>query len=195
MRPRLQPEEYRLLSDQKAADFRSFVQLNPSLLAVTGAIFVGALHEERPFVMLLAALPILLAVFQLARNAELQLQMATYLAVFAPEKNGQWERDIAAVRPLYWKSKPTEKGIGRASGWNVWILAAALMTEVLAAFPMLAGWHHHPGWTLLGGSVLNFASCLYLFKTSDRIELVRGEWTELWEAYLNEETSIEGSVK
>jgi hypothetical protein len=192
MRSRLSPEEYRLLSDQKAADYRSFVQLNPGLLAITGAIFVGALHEQRPPIMVLATLPLLLAVFQLVRNSELQVQMTTYLAVFGPEGEGQWERDIAAVRPRYWKSATKSRGLWRASAWNVWILAAALITEVLVAFPVLSSWRHHPGWTLLIGTLLNVVACWYLFATSDRIEKKRDEWTRLWQEYLQEHPGTDG---
>lgn len=194
MRPRLSPDEYRLLSDQKAADYRTFLQLNPGLLAVTGAIFVGSLHEQRPLTMLLAPLPLLLAVFQLVRNSELQLQMITYLAVFGPEGEGQWERDIAAVRPRYWESDSHRPNIWRPSGWNVWIIGAGVITEVLVMFPVLAAWSHHPGWTLLIGTLMNALSCCCLSVMSSRIETKRDRWTVLWNEYLQETPSAAGSA-
>jgi hypothetical protein len=190
MRQRLSPDEYRMLSDQKAADYRSFLQLNPGLLAVTGAVFVGALHDQRPVTMLLTPLPLLLAVFQLVRNAELQVQMTTYLAVFGPDGEGQWERDIAEVRPRFWKSQPGKSKLGRASGWNVWIIASAIITEALVVFPILAAWPHHPVWTALGGTALNAVACWYLAKTSGRIETQRDAWTGLWEQYLQETPGV-----
>lgn len=188
MRPRLSEGEYRSLSDQKAADFRTIVQLNPGLLAVTGAIFAAGLSQKSTVAIALCPAPLLLAVFQLVRNAELQLQMTTYLAVFAPLAGGSWERDIAAVRPRYWaRQRRFGQYIRRASGWNVWILAGFVITETIVAFPWLASFADGPT-TFVAASVVNVCASLYLFDTSRRIERERDVWTELWESYREETT-------
>jgi hypothetical protein len=75
----------------------------------------------------------------------------------------------------------------------VWIIGGALISEVLVAFPLLAGWQHHPGWTLLIGTLLNVVACSYLFATSDRIEKRRDDWTRLWKSYLQEEPDADGT--
>jgi hypothetical protein len=186
MRQLLSPEEYRLLSDQKAADYRSFVQLNPGLLAVTGAIFAAGLSQRGTIAIVISPLPLMLAVFQLVRNAELQLQMTTYLAVFAPAEGGNWERDIAVVRPRYWDEQPQRGGfIRRASGWNIWILAGFVITETIVAFPWLADLSHGAR-AFAAASVCNLVASRYLFHTSRRIETERETWTKLWTIYRDE---------
>jgi hypothetical protein len=186
MRPSLSQGEYRSLSDQKAADFRSFAGLNPGLLAVTGAIFAAGLAQKSTVAIVLSPTPLLLAVFQLVRNAELQLQMTTYLAVFAPATGGNWERDIAEVRPRYWKSQPRfARHIRRASAWNVWILASIFVTETLVAFPWLTDLAHGQRAFILA-SLVNLAASVFLLDTSRRIEGEREDWTKLWEEYRGE---------
>ena len=186
MRPSLSEEEYRSLSDQKAADFRSFAGLNPGLLAVTGAIFAAGLAQENTVAIVVSPLPLLLAVFQLVRNAELQLQMTTYLAVFAPVSGGKWERDIARVRPRYWERQSGfARHIRRASAWNVWVVASVLITETIVAFPWLTGLRHGLlAWIL--ATVVNLAASWFLLDTSQRIEDERAVWTKLWETYRGE---------
>ena len=186
MRPSLSPEEYRLLSEQKAADFRAIVQLNPGLLAVTGAIFAAGLAQESTIAIVLSPAPLLLAVFQLVRNAENQLQMATYLAVFAPATGGGWERDIAAVRPRYWAQQSGfGRHIRRTSGWNVWIIAGFVITETIVAFPWLS--HLSNGAIWFGvASAVNLTANAYLVNSSRRIEHTRDVWTKLWEGYRDE---------
>jgi hypothetical protein len=174
------------LSDQKAADFRSFVGLNPGLLAVTGAIFAAGLSQDSTIAIVLSPAPLLLAVFQLVRNAELQLQMTTYLAVFAPTTGGSWERDIAEVRPRYWKRQPKfGRHIRRASAWNVWVLAGIFVTETLVAFPWLSGLAHGQR-AFIVASAVNLGASLFLLNTSRRIESERKVWTDLWETYRGE---------
>jgi hypothetical protein len=186
LRPRISEQEYRSLSDQKAADFRAIVQLNPGLLAVTGALFAAGLSQKSTIAIVLAPVPLLLAVFQLVRNAELQLQMATYLAVFAPATGGSWERDIAVVRPRYWALQPKfARYIRRASGWNVWILAGLIVTETIVAFPWLTGLSHGP-LAFVIATVVNICAGAFLVDTSRRIEHERGVWTRVWEAYRDE---------
>jgi hypothetical protein len=186
MRPPISQEEYRSLSDQKAADYRSFLGLNPGLLAVTGAIFAAGLSQHSTIAIVLSPAPLLLAVFQLVRNAELQLQMATYLAVFAPATGGSWERDVAEVRPRYWaRQGKLAKHLGRASGWNVWILASVVITETIVAFPWLTNWAHGER-TFFIASAVNCAASWFLLKTSQRIESKRKVWTEVWEEYRDE---------
>jgi hypothetical protein len=186
MRQPLSPEEYRLLSDQKAADFRSFLQLNPGLLAVTGALFAAGLSQKSTIAIAVSPLPLLLAVFQLVRNAELQLQMATYLAVFAPVEGASWERDIAVVRPRYWKQQPKRAHfIRRASGWNVWIIAGFIVTEVIVAFPWLTHLPHGQR-AFVVASICNLVASRYLMSTSERIERERENWTTLWTEYRDE---------
>jgi hypothetical protein len=186
MRPSLSQEEYRSLSDQKAADYRSFVGLNPGLLAVTGAIFAAGLSQNSMIAILLSPAALLLAVFQLVRNAELQLQMTTYLAVFAPATGGSWERDIAEVRPRYWEDQPKlAQHLRRASGWNVWILASVIITETIVAFPWLMGSIHGERAFILA-SVVNLLASVFLLNTSRRIESKRKIWTKLWETYRGE---------
>jgi hypothetical protein len=186
MRPALSEDEYRSLSDQKAADFRAIVALNPGLLAVTGAIFAAGLSQKSTIAIVLSPAPLLLAVFQLVRNAELQLQMATYLAVFAPPTGGSWERDIATVRPRYWADPPRHgQYIRRVSGWNVWVLAGFIVTETIVAFPWLT--HLSDGPTgFVVASAVNLAASTYLVNTSRRIERERDVWTKLWENYRDE---------
>lgn len=186
MRQLLSPEEYRLLSDQKAADYRSFLQLNPGLLAVTGAIFAAGLSQDSTIAIVMSPLPLLLAVFQLVRNAELQLQLATYLAVFSPVEGGNWERDVAAVRPLYWaqQSGPA-KSLRRPSSWNVWIIACFIVAEMIVVFPWLSHLAHGQRAFIIA-SVCNLLASGYLVRTSDRIERERKKWTELWTEYRNE---------
>jgi hypothetical protein len=186
MRPPLSEAEYRSLSEQKAADFRSFAGLNPGLLAVTGAIFAAGLARHSTGGIVLSPAPLLLAVFQLVRNAELQLQMITYLAVFAPASGGNWERDIAEVRPRYWKSRPGfAQHLRRPSAWNVWILASVLVTETLVAFPWLTGLPHGQR-AFIFASLVNIAASAFLLDTSRRIEGEREVWRKLWEEYRGE---------
>ncbi len=186
MRPSISEREYRSLSDQKAADYRAILQLNPGLLAVTGAIFAAGVSQKSTIAVVLAAAPLLLAVFQLVRNAELQLQMTTYLAVFAPVTGGSWERDIAAVRPKYWgRQAGFAKHIRRVSGWNVWIVAGLIVSETIAVFPWLTSLPDGPlAFAITTGFML--WPSIYLVKTSERIEAARQVWTELWEAYRDE---------
>jgi hypothetical protein len=186
MRPSLSEEEYRSLSDQKAADFRSFAGLNPGLLAVTGAIFAAGLAQKSTVAIVLSPAPLLLAVFQLVRNAELQLQMTTYLAVFAPASGGNWERDIAEVRPRYWKRHlGFARHIRRASAWNVWVVASVIITETLVAFPWLTGFPHGQ-LAFISASAVNLVASWFLLATSRRIEGERDVWTKLWETYRGE---------
>jgi hypothetical protein len=180
----LSAEEYRLLSDQKAADFRSFLQLNPGLLAVTGAIFAAGLAERSTIAIVLSPLPVLMAVFQLVLNAELQLQLATYLAVFGPSEGGAWERDIAAVRPKYWKRRYARgrPAVLRPSAWNVWILFGFVLSEVLVAFPWMTGLPHG-ALAFCIASALNLAPTIWLMGTSSRVEKSRDVWTKLWKEH------------
>ncbi len=184
-----------MLSDQKAADFRSFLQLNPGLLAVTGAIFAAGLSQKSTIAIVVSPLPLLLAVFQLIRNAELQLQLATYLDVFGPLEGGNWERDVAAVRPGYWAQQPRHcKFILRASGWNVWILAALAITEIIAAFPWLTHLPHGLRAFVLA-SACNLLPGWYLVGTSKRIERERAKWRGLWLDYRDESPEpVEGEA-
>lgn len=189
----LSPDEYRMLSGQKADDFRSITQLNPTLLATTGAIFAAGVARGSTLAIVLSPLPLLLAVFQLIRNTELQLQMITYLAVFGPAGEGRWERDIATVRPRFWaKHYDKRPGLLRPSIWNTWILFAVLTTELLIAFPWMTGLC---GGLLafVAGTVVNALLARALWGTSDRIETVRGEWTELWSQYRTETDRSEQS--
>ncbi len=192
MRSLLSVEEYSLLSDQKAADYRSFVQLNPGLLAVTGAVFAAGLSQKSTVAIVLSPLPLLLAVFQLVRNAELQLELTTYLAVFAPTDAASWERDIAEVRPRYWANEPKRlASIRRASGWNVWILASLVITETLVAFPWMSGFSHGD-LAFVVASMINAAVHFYLFGTGSRIEKKRERWRDLWRSYLEDGSIAEG---
>jgi hypothetical protein len=188
VRPPISEQEYRSLSDQKAADYRAILQLNPGLLAVTGAIFAAGVSQKSTIAVVLAAAPLLLAVFQLVRNAELQLQMTTYLAVFGPGTGGTWERDIAAVRQRYWdRDTGRASRIRRASGWNVWIVAGLMVSETIFAFPWLSGLPDGP-LALVIATILLILPAKYLLNTSERIEAQRKVWTELWEAYRKEPT-------
>ncbi len=176
-------EEYALLSDQKAADFRAIVQLNPSLLAVGGAIFAAGIAEDSSLAVALAAMPVLLAVLQMVRGAELQLGLATYLAAFAPSDGASWERDLAVGREEYWRRTDGRLGpVGRVSGWNIWILGGAGISQLLILFPLMSNFED-AGRVAIGGSILNAALIVYLVGTSRRIEKRRQVWVEIWDAH------------
>jgi hypothetical protein len=182
----LSEEEYRLLSDQKAADFRSFAQVNPGLLAVTGALFAAGLAKDSTTAVALSPIPLLLAVYQFVRNAELQVQLTTYLAVFGPAVQGRWERDVACVRESYYKDRYGRRPkVLRPSAWNVWILFAVLLTELLVAFPLMTGMTHGLR-AFAVGSALNLIQGWWLMRTSGRIEKARTKWTGIWQGRRDE---------
>lgn len=181
-----------MLSGQKADDFRSFAQLNPALLATTGAIFAAGVARQSTEAIVLSPIPLLLAVFQLAINTQLQLQLVTYLAVFGSAEGGRWERDVAKVRPeVYAERFGKRPSFLRPSGWNTWILFAVLTTEVIVAFPWLTGLPHGCRAFFLA-SAANACSGLWLLGTSDRVDDVHKIWTRHWEDHRKD---LEGPVK
>lgn len=75
------PEEYARLSDQKAKDWRSVSNVNPTLFGVAGVIFAAGVAEENAVILALRRFPCF-SVFHMIRNAKLQMQMITYLGRF-----------------------------------------------------------------------------------------------------------------
>src|SRR4051794_10478583 len=102
MAANLSIDEYRSLSDQKAADWRSISDVNPTLFGVAGAIFAAGVAQRQPEVVALSPLALYLGVWHMIRHARLQLSLITYLATYSPE-DVSWERDIAQVRPRIWQ--------------------------------------------------------------------------------------------
>ena len=86
-----QRQEYLALSEQKAADFRTITAAVPTLFTASGAIFVAGVTQAAAYAVVLAPIPMLLAVYQMAQNSRLQLTMSSFLAVSSPTSGFSFE--------------------------------------------------------------------------------------------------------
>jgi hypothetical protein len=182
----LSHDEYKTLSDQKADDWRSISEVNPTLFGVAGAIFAAGVAQRQPEVVALSPLPLFLGVWHMVRHARLQLPMITYLATHAPG-NPSWERDIAVVRPKFWAATRGNKAdclaeVMRPSAWNTWLAITVLLSAVAISVPALAG---YPAWcrAIWIGAIVLAAGTTSLIRQARKIEPDREHWTRLWQEH------------
>lgn len=204
--PSLDKEEFLALSDQKAADWRAITQMSTAFLAFAGALFAAGVGQRAAFVVILTPVPLLFGVFHMIRNARLQLQMITYLAAFSPFEGVSWERDIAAVRPRFWKgsTKPAwiEKGqkryadnevashllrsLAEPSAWHTWIEIALVVGIMVDLVPLFAD-GYEAAWLAFGvGIALLLAGAWVCVRGGSKIESTRKSWEGLWATYSDE---------
>ena len=186
MSRRLSSEEYATLSDQKAEDWRSISEVNPTLFGVAGAIFAAGVAQTEAEVVALSPLPLFLGVWHMLRHARLQLQMITYLDVFAPTESS-WERDIAKVRPIFWRETRGKKPrllaeLMRPSAWNTWMVITNLIALVTTFLPLLSG-YPRAGVAVLIGVGLMVVGTATLIWQGHQIQPDRKRWTNLWEEH------------
>jgi hypothetical protein len=198
----LSPEEYAALSDQKAQDWRSISEVNPTLFGVAGAIFAAGVAQHQAFVVALAPVPLFLGIWHMVRHARLQLQMITYLATH-PGSGASWEQDVAVVRRRFWerhrRAGPSWlhdangqlpawlSRLMRPSAWNTWLTIAVLVALVDNLIPLFSGYGNW-GWALLVGITVSAALAAVIVWQSARIEPERDEWTQLWNDYIAEQS-------
>jgi hypothetical protein len=189
---RLSQDEYASLSDQKADDWRSISEVNPTLFGVAGAIFAAGVAESQPEVVALSPVPLYLGVWHMVRHARLQLQMITYLDVFAPAEIS-WERDIAVVRPKFWEQsrgahRKWVAELMRPSAWNTWLGITAAISTVAILIPWLAD---YPNWcrAIWVGLPVSLAASVAVFWQSRKIQPDRERWTRLWEEHKRDRES------
>jgi hypothetical protein len=195
--PSISPEEYKALSDQKAQDWRAISEVNPTLFGVAGAIFAAGVAQSNAFVVALAPVPLFIGVWHMTRHARLQLQMITYLAVFAPA-GMSWERDVAAVRPLFWE-RARSKGprflrandglqpewlarLLRPSAWYTWLAISLVIALVATIIPPISGYSSAGYAVLLGAGIAAVASGIVI-RQARQVEPDREVWTKLWEEH------------
>lgn len=186
MAGRLSPEEYKSLSDQKADDWRSISQVNPTLFGVAGAIFAAGVAQRQPEVVALSPVPLYLGVWHMVRHARHQLQLITYLAQFGGP-GSSWERDIAVVRPRFWEETAGRKRawlaeLMRPSAWNTWLIITFAVSVVATLVPVLASYPGCSRAIWIGAAVTVVASAI-VFGQSRKIEPDREHWTTLWREY------------
>ncbi|MBA3327620.1 MAG: hypothetical protein H0T43_04885 [Solirubrobacterales bacterium] len=190
LREELSDAEYRSLSEQKAQDYRAFVQMIPPLIAVAGAIYAGGLAKSSALAIALSPIPLVVAVWQLVGNTRLQLQLITYLAVFGPSEQGRWERDIAEARPKFWgrHTAPLNRKGLRLSAWTIWLFFSTLTTVIILLFPPMVGLRH--GWLVTGiGALVYGAVFSWLYRYAAGIEDLREDWTAIWEEQKGEQSA------
>jgi len=180
----LSQDEYKNLSDQKAADWRSISEVNPTLFGVAGAIFAAGVAQRQPEVVALSPLPLYLGVWHMVRHARLQLQMITYLATHAPA-GPSWERDVVAVRDRFWAEAAGKKPawlaeLMRPSAWNTWLIITGVVSAIAISLPVLAGYPNCLRAISIGAPV-TFIATVIVFCQSRRIQPDRERWTRLWE--------------
>jgi hypothetical protein len=187
----LSESEYEALSNQKADDWRSISEVNPTLFGVAGAIFAAGVAQKQPAVVALSPLPLYLGVWHMVRHARLQLQMITYLATFPPESRS-WERDIAEVRPRFW-DRTRGRGpqwfgeLMRPSAWNTWLVITIIVSAVAIAIPPVAD---YPDACLAFwvGIPVSVVATTIVVRQAAKVQSDREIWTELWKQYLSEQT-------
>jgi hypothetical protein len=204
--PKLDREEYLSLIDQKAADWRAITQMSTSFLAFAGALFAAGVGQKAAFVVVLSPAPLLFGIFHMIRNASLQLQMVTYLAVFSPFDGVSWERDINQVRRRFWerspKSRPMAWARARAKGkpqvlealralehpsaWHVWIAIAFTIGLLIDFVPLLAEGYTHACAALGLGLLILLCGSLVLYRNAARVESGRRAWVDEWKRYQRE---------
>jgi hypothetical protein len=205
--PELEKDEFLSLLDQKAADWRAVTQMSTSFLAFAGALFAAGVGQKAAFVVVLSPVPLLLGVFHMVRNAKLQLQMVTYLAVFAPAATGaSWERDIDVVRPRFWdraqsrrwivdtKRRVKDDGLAahllrifsNPSAWHTWLEMTLLIGLLLNLIPLIADGYHSAWCAFALGTAILLLGGLGVFIEAAKLEATRGAWIELWREYHDE---------
>jgi hypothetical protein len=180
-------QEYLLLSDQKAADFRTITGAVPTLFTVAGAIFVGGLTQHSAFAVVTATGPMLLAVYQMAQNSRLQLTMSTFLAVCAPTDTFSFEQHVPSVRTEVWEKKGwhTPRGaLKRPSAYNTWLKITIVLGLTIDAFPLIAQLDEGLEASAVGLVLLVVGVC-WVWRTISLIEGERELWTEQWQHELS----------
>lgn len=196
----LAKEEFLALSNQKADDWREITRISVSFLGVAGAFFTAGVAKGSAWVIVLSPIPLLLGVLQMTKNARLQLQMITYLNVFSPFEDTSWERDIAKVRPVFWKVSEHGRIASRVeriqqldgpdlarhlthpSQWDVWLFLTLLVGTGVDAIPLIVGFEDGLE-AFLAGMLTLIAGSIALWRDIRRIEPERGQWEELWKRY------------
>jgi hypothetical protein len=177
-----QRQEYLALSEQKAADFRTITAAVPTLFTASGAIFVAGVTQAAAYAVVLAPIPMLLAVYQMAQNSRLQLTMSSFLAVSSPTSGFSFEEHASKVRKRVWEARRWDRGIGvlqRPSAYITWLKVTVLLGIVIDAFPGAAGLSHWPQATV-GGVVLLVAGAAWVWHVMSQIEGERATWTDEW---------------
>ena len=193
----LDKEEFLALSNQKADDWREITRISASFLGIAGVFFTAGLAKGSAWVVILAPLPMFLGVLQMSRNARLQLQMITYLSVYGTSGETSWEKNIAQVRPIYWREAPRGKlaawveGLsasrGRAWGrrltnplsWDSWFAIAVLVGLGIDSVPLFTGLDDSLAAFCAGVASLALAGIL-AERDIERIEPERARWEALW---------------
>lgn len=205
--PVLEKDEFLSLFDQKASDWRAVTQMSTSFLAFAGALFAAGVGQKAAFVVVLSPIPLLLGVFHMIRNAKLQLQMITYLAVFAPVPTGvSWERDIDVVRPRFWdrssrdgwaaaaRRRVKEDGVTahllrvlrNPSAWHTWLEMTLVMGLLVNVIPLIAEGYHSAWCAFALGTAILLSGALRAFIEAAKLETTRREWIKLWREYRDE---------
>jgi hypothetical protein len=179
----LRDDEYKILSDQKADDWRAISAVNPTLFGVAGAIFAAGVAQHQSEVVALSTLPLYLGVWHMVRHARLQLQMITYLAIHAPP-GPSWERDIADVRPKFWAETRGEKPawlaeLMRPSAWNTWLIITTFVSILAVLVPVFASYPDCSRAISIGIAESGMGSALVIWQ-SRKIQPERERWTQLW---------------
>jgi hypothetical protein len=198
----LSREEYLSLSEQKAEDWRSISSVNPTMFGAAGALLAAGVSQNEAIVVALSPLPLFLSVWHMVRHARLQLQMITYLAVFAGEEHYSWERDLAIVRPRYWakyrrphvvawvplsnRLEGVAAWLVAPAAWNTWLLISLAVAIPVELIPVLGDDYSDTGLALALGVVSLGLVAALVIKGSRRIETERTQWTALWERHRDE---------
>jgi hypothetical protein len=200
VRPPLDKEEFLALSNQKADDWREITRISASFLGIAGAFFTAGLAKGSAWVIVLSPIPLFLGVLQMTRNARLQLQMITYLAVFSPFVETSWEKDIAAARPRFWQEadksrvaarieqlgwkhgKALARHMTNPSAWDLWLVIAVLVGLGVDSVPLFVGLGDDLAAFGMGLLVIA-AGALLICRDIARIEPERADWQALWERH------------
>lgn len=176
--------------------------MTPTLFGVAGAIFAAGAAGDEAWVVVLSPLPLFLGVFHMIRNANLQLQMITYLSAHSPTSEAHWERDIAAVRPAVWAAME-QRGVAgwvrcrfpkrkrwaqlaawvtRPSAWNTWLVIAVVISALIFATAALVGYED---WEYATPTGLVVTGCVVavLSGQARTIERDRRRWDAAWQAH------------
>lgn len=203
MRQPLDREEYLSLSNQKADDWREITAISASFLAIAAAFFTAGVTKDSAWVIVMSPVPLQLGVLQMTRNARLQLQLTTYLAIFTPFIDTSWEKDVAVVRPRFWAeaedgkmasklrasklkaAKTLARHITNPSAWDLWLLISLMVGIGVDAVPLFLGLEDDLAAFLAGLFLLSLGSW-WLARDIARIEPERERWEALWTRYMEE---------
>lgn len=199
---RLSNEEYLALSDQKAEDWRSISGVNPTMFGAAGGLLAVGVSQHEAIIVALSPLPLFLSVWHMVRHARLQLQMITYLAVFAPDATSSWERDLATVRPRYWTQyrqprippsvpfadhlRKTVGWLKAPAAWNTWLLISLAVATPVELLPILGDGYSDTDLAFTIGVLSVAVVAVLTIRGSSRIETERRQWTRLWTEYQDE---------